>query len=222
MSFWNDEQVTKAEHLWRDGRSAAQIAALIGAPSRNAVIGKLTRLGLTGFGRGHRPAVATVSVAAPPVKPGPRVRHGNVARKAASRQFDAGPLEVTLKPVREPRRNGWKLPTVAFSNKVRAVQRQAEREAAQPEWRESLDKQLEAKERAFAPIGGGKTLEALRAHDCRWPHGIIGDESFRYCAEATDGSGPYCRAHAALAYRPASPRARGLATGQSLLEGKVQ
>ena len=43
---WNDENTAEAKRLWLEGLSAAQVARRIGA-SRNAVIGKVTRLGLT-------------------------------------------------------------------------------------------------------------------------------------------------------------------------------
>ena len=46
--FWDDERTAAASKLWAEGKSAEQIAKRIGAVSRNAVIGRLHRLGLTG------------------------------------------------------------------------------------------------------------------------------------------------------------------------------
>lgn len=46
---WPEQHVEKLRELWMAGNSAGQIANIIGAGySRNAVIGKLSRLGLTG------------------------------------------------------------------------------------------------------------------------------------------------------------------------------
>ncbi|AWN50185.1 GcrA cell cycle regulator [Methylobacterium terrae] len=45
---WTKERVELLKRLWSDGRSASQIAAEIGGVSRNAVIGKIHRLGLAG------------------------------------------------------------------------------------------------------------------------------------------------------------------------------
>lgn len=46
---WNDERVDLLSRLWMEGRSASQIAAeLGGGVTRNAVIGKVHRLGLSG------------------------------------------------------------------------------------------------------------------------------------------------------------------------------
>lgn len=48
LTFWTDETTNEMRRLWAEGLSGEQIAARIGAASRNAVIGKLHRLGLSG------------------------------------------------------------------------------------------------------------------------------------------------------------------------------
>jgi GcrA cell cycle regulator len=45
---WTDERVETLKKLWADGHSASQIAAELGGITRNAVIGKVHRLGLSG------------------------------------------------------------------------------------------------------------------------------------------------------------------------------
>ena len=46
---WTEERVERLKKLWNDGLSASQIAAeLAGGVTRNAVIGKVHRLGLSG------------------------------------------------------------------------------------------------------------------------------------------------------------------------------
>ncbi len=47
-SGWSDERVEKLKSLWAEGLSASQIAAELGGVSRNAVIGKVHRLKLSG------------------------------------------------------------------------------------------------------------------------------------------------------------------------------
>ena len=44
---WNEEKVTKLKELWGHGKTASQIAEIIGGISRNAVIGKAHRLNLS-------------------------------------------------------------------------------------------------------------------------------------------------------------------------------
>lgn len=45
---WNDERVELLKKLWAEGLSASQIASKMGGVTRNAVIGKVHRLGLSG------------------------------------------------------------------------------------------------------------------------------------------------------------------------------
>ena len=45
---WTDERVELLKKLWADGLSASQIAVELGGITRNAVIGKVHRLGLSG------------------------------------------------------------------------------------------------------------------------------------------------------------------------------
>src|SRR4051812_22895939 len=45
---WTEERVEMLKKLWADGLSASQIAAELGGITRNAVIGKVHRLGLSG------------------------------------------------------------------------------------------------------------------------------------------------------------------------------
>jgi len=51
---WTDERVEHLKQLWSDGLSASQIASKLGGITRNAVIGKVHRLGLSGRGSPSR------------------------------------------------------------------------------------------------------------------------------------------------------------------------
>ncbi|WP_366656446.1 GcrA family cell cycle regulator [Fodinicurvata sp. EGI_FJ10296] len=45
---WTDERITLLRELWGNGKSASEIAEILGGVSRNAVIGKAHRLQLSG------------------------------------------------------------------------------------------------------------------------------------------------------------------------------
>lgn len=66
--MWTDERVVTLKTLWADGLSAREIAGQLGGLTRNAVIGKVYRLGLSGSGGGaSQPRrVRTARVARPP------------------------------------------------------------------------------------------------------------------------------------------------------------
>lgn len=74
---WNENNIATLKKLWADRFSASQIAAVIGGITRNAVIGKVHRLNLSGHPRPlPRPRVHTrprSRLPAPPAsREGPR------------------------------------------------------------------------------------------------------------------------------------------------------
>ena len=69
---WTDERVETLKRLWSEGLSASQIAAELGGVTRNAVIGKVHRLGLSG--RAKSPASAA------PRTRKPRSSHAHMLR----------------------------------------------------------------------------------------------------------------------------------------------
>jgi GcrA cell cycle regulator len=58
---WTDDRVALLRRLWEDGQSASKIAAQLGGVTRNAVIGKVHRLGLGGRARGAEEAPASTA-----------------------------------------------------------------------------------------------------------------------------------------------------------------
>ena len=77
---WTDERVETLKKLWLDGLSASQIAKQLGGVTRNAVIGKVHRLGLSGRAtpsQPQRPAFKT------PRAPRPAIAAAPAPRRAA-------------------------------------------------------------------------------------------------------------------------------------------
>jgi GcrA cell cycle regulator len=66
---WTEERVTVLKKLWAEGHSASQIAKQLGGVTRNAVIGKVHRLGLSGRATPSRPVKRPPRLA----RPKPRV-----------------------------------------------------------------------------------------------------------------------------------------------------
>ncbi len=82
---WTDERVELLKKLWSEGLSASQIANTLGEVTRNAVIGKVHRLGLSG--RAKSTAAAARPRKARPeqgqARPTRPMSHGNTALAAA-------------------------------------------------------------------------------------------------------------------------------------------
>jgi GcrA cell cycle regulator len=80
LMTWTDERVETLKQLWKDGLSASQIAARLGSVTRNAVIGKVHRLGLAG--RATKTRVATRRVRRAPNQPNALNQARRVPQKA--------------------------------------------------------------------------------------------------------------------------------------------
>lgn len=110
---WSSERIEQLRSLWQDGLSASQIAANLGGITRNAVIGKAHRLGLTGRPSPIKnwpvgitrpksarrvakpePQVATQRVVLPVSQPVPK--RAEAPMPAAPREVDEGPGATIL------------------------------------------------------------------------------------------------------------------------------
>lgn len=73
---WTDERVELLKKLWSEGLSASQIAGRLGSVSRNAVIGKVHRLGLSGRATTSRMKTH---------RPRARIANANAAKRAVAK-----------------------------------------------------------------------------------------------------------------------------------------
>lgn len=95
---WSDERVELLKKLWNEGLSASQIAGELGGVTRNAVIGKVHRLGLSGRAKSTTSSAATVRVRKAPTRTG-----GNgFAAHAASRGNNALALQARAQTEHQP------------------------------------------------------------------------------------------------------------------------
>ena len=101
---WTDERVEILKKLWAEGLSASQIAARLGGVTRNAVIGKVHRLGLSGRAtpsRVPRPKPQRTREPSHPSKISSFRTAGSTALKVDA-ELDAEPLiEPEAAPLRE-------------------------------------------------------------------------------------------------------------------------
>jgi GcrA cell cycle regulator len=83
---WTDERVSTLKKLWLEGLSASQIAKQLGGVTRNAVIGKVHRLGLSGRATPSQPSrpVFRAQRPRPAVAAQPAPRREPLARPAAA------------------------------------------------------------------------------------------------------------------------------------------
>jgi GcrA cell cycle regulator len=189
---WTDERVELLSRLWLEGRSASQIAtALGGGLTRNAVIGKVHRLGLAGRVKSNAaaPPTALESEEALDEAGLDLMADAGGAHRLAARTGVAGAATATS-AVAGAR--------IVQGNTVLALA-EAPAEAA---------KLARAPEDVVVPLSLRVTIVELRESMCKWPLGDPSSSEFRYCGSPVNAGTPYCQHHGKLAYQPAQDRRR--------------
>ena len=100
---WSDERVETLKKLWQEGLSASQIAGRLGGVTRNAVIGKVHRLGLSGRAttsrmKSHRPRR---TAAATNPKRLQKPRFGQLSNSPLQRLYQGDAEQPYVPPVEE-------------------------------------------------------------------------------------------------------------------------
>jgi GcrA cell cycle regulator len=190
-SAWTDERVALLRKLWGDGLSASQISTELNCGiTRNGVIGKVHRLGLSGRKkqvRGPRPEISN-----PGLRDDVRARNLLKLKAAPSLQPDH-PLTAKHKPKTGAHHGGDH--GQGALNSIRSV---AETD--------DLADGAEATDLPNEQTATAVSFFERQPHQCAHPIGNPQDlETFRFCGAQRRGSDPYCAAHCRMNYG-AQPR----------------
>lgn len=194
---WTDDRVETLKRMWGEGASASQIAKELGGVTRNAVIGKVHRLGLS-----NRNADEAKPASQTPAKPAPAPKTAKPDPKPAPkpepvpaveeddddepRTMAAVPQGTNVTPLRKPLMAGQPLPPQPSANEISP---------------EALAK-VNAVEKTAKKI----SLMELTERTCKWPIGDPATEKFWFCGLQTQAGKPYCEAHVSVAFQPMSSR----------------
>jgi GcrA cell cycle regulator len=198
---WTDERVDLLKKMWSEGQSASQIAKELGGVTRNAVIGKVHRLGLSNRVSGTPGASAAAkatpepvnsteaeaSPAAQPRKPEtrsapaePETPDAVTEPEPAPRPSNVTPLRKQIVPAGQP------LPPQPSANEISP---------------EALAKVHEVEKTAKRI-----SLMELTERTCKWPIGDPATDDFYFCGLPVQQGKPYCEAHVGVAFQPMSSR----------------
>lgn len=208
---WTPARIGVLQELWGSGLSAKEIAARLGGGiTRNAVIGKAHRLGLS-----SRPS---------PIK---RV-DGKPAGQAAG-----GVMKTRLS---SPKAMGLRRDVMVGTGAYRNADASSAREARGDRGMEREEGQS-GRMRSSADVGNysprlfknAQPAVQAQAQQCRWPVGDPLKAGFHFCDSMSIPGLPYCYDHACMAYQgskkkvPAAPRedAPAAAEGDSAQFGTV-
>jgi GcrA cell cycle regulator len=204
---WTDERVETLKTMWADGKSASQIAKELGGVTRNAVIGKVHRLGLSNRIGGERledellaeapPAEAAAPAAqaaglADPAPAGAARPAEDAAEDGETEWVDPAELEA-LRDAPPPPRPRPNLTPVSVQPPLAPAPSEISPEA--------LANLAEVERKAKR-----LTLMQLTERTCKWPVGDPATDDFWFCGLPSVAGKPYCDAHVAVAFQPMSSR----------------
>ena len=201
---WTDERVETLKRMWSEGQSASAIAKELGGVTRNAVIGKVHRLGLSN--RNEEAEAAPAPAAAAPA-PEPAAPKKPAAPKAAAPAPQPAPApKPAAQPEPEPEEDEEAAPQPVFT----PVPRRPIVPAGQP-----LPPQPSANEISPEALASVREVEKrarklslmeLTERTCKWPIGDPATDKFWFCGLPSQAGKPYCEAHVGVAFQPMSSR----------------
>ena len=206
---WTDERVETLKRMWAEGQSASQIAKELGGVTRNAVIGKVHRLGLSNRVGGKDEDEAEAPVAA--ARPDPAPQPAPAATAAARPDPEPAPEPVApSRPAATPEPRPAPATAAPAANVTPIPLRKPLVPAGQP-----LPPQPSANEispEALASVREVEkrarrlTLMELTERTCKWPIGDPATDDFWFCGLPSLPGKPYCEAHVGVAFQPMSAR----------------
>jgi GcrA cell cycle regulator len=181
---WTEERVELLKKLWMEGLSASQIAAVLGeGVTRNAVIGKVHRLKLSGRAK---PASST-----PRVRSTPRPQQRRISSHSGRSSMGGGGGGMASRS-----RSIGSAPMMGAT--ALKISEEFETEAYQ----------LPQVQELFIPVEQRLTLLQLNEHTCKWPIGDPLTPDFYFCGQAHDEGRPYCEFHSRRAYHQVEKKKR--------------
>lgn len=199
---WDNATLKKLKGLMGKGLSTSEIGKRLGL-SKNAVVGKLNRLGWNSKAGGTSVASAPAAKAATTKKTTSVAKAATPAKKVAPKKPVATPKKtVTPTKTGATKKAGTTAPkkataTPAKKTPVAATPAQASKSKT------SSSKTLAMHQRI---IQHSLEMANLKPNQCRWPIGDPDSENFHFCGETVFVGKPYCYEHCKQAYQFTPPK----------------
>jgi GcrA cell cycle regulator len=191
---WSDERVAVLKKMWLEGSSASEIAKVLGNITRNAVIGKVHRLGLSNRDTNVSKSGAITSKVTKNVKRGrPPKKIDKEVKKRGRPQKLKEPRdfpEITDDKNKSATSIGDE--TRSSDSKLKVVSDLSE---------ETLKNLLKVEMKAKKI-----SLMELTERTCKWPIGDPATETFWFCGHESEPGKPYCKTHISIAFQPINQR----------------
>ena len=190
---WSDERVAILKKMWLEGSSASEIAKELGNITRNAVIGKVHRLGMSNRDTNNLKSGSSTSNAKKSVRRGrpPKVNKEEKKRGRPHKLKDFGEFTETL-DVKEKSTTSSAKEMRLDENKTKVASDLSE---------ETLQNilKVEMKSKKIS-------LMELTERTCKWPIGDPATDTFWFCGHESEPGKPYCKTHISIAFQPITQR----------------
>lgn len=179
---WTQERINLLIDLWMSGKSASTVAKELGNVSRNAVIGKVHRLGISN--RDNTQKVSSLSNSA----------------SLKKELYDNSKIQVQVNRKSKQSKSSKKITILsAVKEKNTKISRTTVKRGTHTGKAYSKQSILESDPDASMEFKRLSLLE-LRDKHCRWPSGDPRDSNFSFCGCPTADGSPYCAYHSKIAY----------------------
>ena len=199
---WDSIALKKLKALTGKGLSTAEIGKRLGM-SKNAIVGKLNRLGWN--------AKAGGAAKAEPVKEKKAVAKKAVAKETVAKKTPAKKTVAKVTTEVAKKTPEKKATTKKVAEKAKAVAKKEKSEVVKlPKATEAKPVSVKTSAKNLAMhqriIQHSLEMANLKPNQCRWPIGDPDSEHFHFCGETVFVGKPYCYEHCKQAYQFAPPK----------------
>ncbi len=192
---WDNAMLKKLKALTGKGLSTSEIGKRLGM-SKNAVVGKLNRLGWN--------SKAGANATAPDAPSAPKATKSTTAKKAAPTKKAAPAAKPAPKVApKKPAPVKKSAPTKKVATPAKKPASKDAAPATPKESKATTNKNLAMHQRI---IQHSLEMANLKPNQCRWPIGDPDSEHFHFCGETVFIGKPYCYEHCKQAYQFTPPK----------------
>ncbi len=172
---WTDERIKQLKQLWSEGQSASKIAEKLGGVTRNAVIGKIHRLGLSNRSENSEKKIIMKKRGRPA-----KVKNTDNFQKQVDNNKNKDFSQINSDKFDDLHVDGLEghknmLPEATLAN-IAELEENAKK----------------------------LNLMELTERTCKWPIGDPATENFWFCGHPSEQGKPYCSTHVSIAFQPIS------------------
>ena len=197
---WTPERVEILINMWSEGQSASQIAGELGGVTRNAVIGKVHRLGLSNRANTAKkePPLSDI-IEKPKNKKGPKGLK-NYLNQSKKSSITKDVTQAVSEPIKK---DSTKQPFQSTNKSIIFTANQPL--PPQPSTSEISEETLKSV-KSLEQKSKKLSLMELTERTCKWPIGDPATEEFWFCGHTSEQGKPYCETHIEIAFQPVTAR----------------